>query len=102
MFSISGAPCLSASVGCSAMSVQICPHCGAKAITWSLDTDASPLTQWRCNGCNYLAQEDEAQQADCPRCATAKSYLLIKDVAGFHRWCYACGRFDSTAETFDG
>jgi ribosomal protein S27AE len=84
------------------MSLQVCPHCGAKAITWTVDEDVSPFTRWICGRCGYVAEEDEKQEGDCPRCASTRSCRLVKDRAGYHRWCYACGLFESTPETFVG
>ena len=82
------------------MSLQVCPKCGVKHITWSIDPEESPLTEWRCGSCGYEAQEDETRERDCPRCATKRSSVLVKDSDGFHRWCSACGFFECTAESF--
>jgi hypothetical protein len=79
---------------------QVCPKCGAKHLTWSIDSDTSRFTQWRCGNCSYTAHEDETREADCPRCAAARSSMLLKDSKGFHRWCSQCGCFESTTESF--
>src|SRR5271166_2665857 len=82
------------------MSLQVCPNCAVKAITWSIDEQKSPLTEWWCRSCGYSAAEDETRETDCPRCATARAYMLVKDEGGFHRWCSAGGLFESTTESF--
>lgn len=81
------------------MSQQICPECGQKKITWSIDEEVSPFTLWFCWACKYSAEEDEKREGDCPRCGS-KWCSLVKDEDGFHRWCTTCGLFESTTETF--
>jgi hypothetical protein len=82
------------------MAIQICPKCGVKAITWSIDEEASPLTNWGCRGCGHVAEEDESRAVNCPRCSAEKMFALVKDCDGFHRWCCSCGSFENTLETF--
>jgi len=82
------------------MSLHICPKCTHEAITWSLDEESSPYTQWRCGHCHYLAEENEQKESSCPCCASPSGCLLLRDSSGVHRWCVSCGRFDGTEELF--
>ncbi len=82
------------------MACQVCPKCRVKHITWSIDEDASPWTKWYCGNCGYFAEEDESRESDCPHCASTRSWLLVKDIDGFHRWCCICGAFENTTESF--
>src|SRR5437870_3169039 len=50
------------------MAVQNCPGCGQLGMTWSIDEDQSPLTQWYCSLCGYTAEEDEKRESGCPKC----------------------------------
>lgn len=36
-----------------------CPNCKKEGFTWSIDEEASPLTEWRCWKCGYQEWEDE-------------------------------------------
>lgn len=83
------------------MSLQICPNCKTKNITWSIDEEESSLTLWRCDSCGYEAYEDETRIIDCPACGTEKMNMLIKDAEGFHRWCCLCNLFEETDERFE-
>src|SRR5436190_15270140 len=82
------------------MALQICPKCQIKAFTWYVDEEVSPLTRWVCDGCGYVAEEDEALERDCSHCSGRRSSVVIRDDSGFHRWCSNCGAFESTTETF--
>jgi DNA-directed RNA polymerase subunit RPC12/RpoP len=81
------------------MSLQVCPACGERAITWSVDEDEQPWTRWWCGRCGYKADEDEQQEEVCPHCGQ-KARLLLRDSNGFHRWCANCGLFEATEESF--
>ena len=80
------------------MAVQICPLCHARHITWHIDEESSLSTQWACGHCHYSAAEDESRAADCRRCASKASMLLLYDDTGAKRWCIACGLFETTNE----
>ena len=82
------------------MSLQVCPKCGVRQITWWIDDEESPRTQWLCSECGYKAEEDESMSKDCSRCHDQKSSLLVRDEQGYHRWCKACGFFAETDDTF--
>jgi hypothetical protein len=84
------------------MTAQVCPRCKVEAVIWSLDEDVSPFTQWRCVACGYVAEEDEAYERACSHCGSDRSSLLIRDTAGFHRWCCTCSSFEATTESFAG
>lgn len=72
------------------MSVHLCPNCGRRGMTWSIDEEVSPLTQWYCSVCRYSAQEDESRESTCPACASEKSYLLLSDAIGTFQFCVKC------------
>jgi transcription elongation factor Elf1 len=82
------------------MALQICPKCKVKDFTWQIDEELSPLTQWICGSCGYIAEENETFIQDCPRCAAKKSSSLLKDSENYHRWCWICGAFEATKESF--
>jgi len=72
------------------MSLQFCPKCDRRAMTWSVDEEASPLTQWHCSLCRYSAEEDESRESTCPSCGSEKSYLLLSDTAGVFWFYFKC------------
>jgi len=76
------------------MSLQLCPQCHQKSITWSIDEERSPLTQWWCNQCHYLAMEDENKMSLCTHCGRDKASLFLTDSTGHHRWCPQCQHFE--------
>ena len=82
------------------MTAQVCPTCCAQHMTWSLDEEVSPYTQWYCGACGYYAEEDEAKEADCSRCGAARSMLLLKDNEAVRKWCSSCGMFELSNEAF--
>ena len=86
--------------GASSMALQICPKCKVKSITWFIDDEASAFTQWLCDSCGYLAEEEEVRECDCLHCGGKKMSLLVRDKDGLHRWCCACNVFENTIETF--
>lgn len=82
------------------MSVQICPKCGQRQMTWSMDEEVSKFTLWWCNSCRYAAEEDETKIANCPACNAERGLSILKGRDGFHQWCYRCGLFATTDQTF--
>jgi hypothetical protein len=78
------------------MSLQICPKCRTKSITWFIDEEASPYTIWDCSSCSYTAQEDETKVSDCPKCGSKKGLVFIRDAQGFQHWCPECSYFHSS------
>jgi hypothetical protein len=59
-------------------------------MTWSIDEEVSPLTQWYCSLCHYSAQEDESRESICPACGSEKAYLLLSDPSGTFWFCLKC------------
>jgi hypothetical protein len=59
-------------------------------MTWSIDEEVSPLTQWYCSLCSYYAQEDESHESTCPACGSENSYLLLSDSTGTLWFCLNC------------
>jgi hypothetical protein len=82
------------------MAMQVCPRCKARTITWVIDEEVSPYTQWYCATCKYAAEEDESHESACPHCANAASFMHTRDSDGYHRWCWSCGAFEPTSEAF--
>jgi phage/plasmid primase-like uncharacterized protein len=72
------------------MTAQLCPRCRQIGLTWSIDEEESPLTQWHCSLCEYVAWEDESKEQPCHMCGRQGS-ILIEDESGTYRYCFACG-----------
>jgi ssDNA-binding Zn-finger/Zn-ribbon topoisomerase 1 len=77
------------------MAVQLCPNCGQRGMTWSIDEEVSPRTQWYCSLCRYSAFEDESRESTCPACGCEKSSLLLSDATGTFWFCIRCQRRSS-------
>jgi ssDNA-binding Zn-finger/Zn-ribbon topoisomerase 1 len=77
-------------LGDAEMSLQICPKCGRRGMTWSIDEEVSPLTQWDCSLFRYSVQQDESRESTCPACGTENSYLLLSDTSGAFWFCLTC------------
>ena len=72
------------------MSLQLCPSCGRRSMTWSIDEEVSPLTPWYCSFCRYSALEDESREPTGPTCGAEKSYLLRFDSTDSFLYCFTC------------
>jgi hypothetical protein len=70
------------------MTAVPCPRCGETGLTWFIDERKSPLTQWSCALCKYLALEDESKETACPHCAAGA--IELQDERGSYRYCIVC------------
>lgn len=82
------------------MAEQICPKCKNETVTWAIDEEESRFTRWHCRSCDFWAEEDESREYDCARCGTLRASLLLRYREKFYRWCYKCGSFENTDESF--
>jgi len=82
------------------MATHPCPKCNANAFTWSIQDETERLTNWTCASCGYTADEDETKKTTCGHCGQEHGSIFLRDSQGFHRWCFRCGRFAATDETF--
>ena len=72
------------------MAVHACPNCGRRGLTWSVDEEVSPFTQWYCPLCDYSASEDESRAVTCNACGAEKMRLLLSDAGASFWFCLAC------------
>ncbi|MHC6202465.1 hypothetical protein ACYULU_04635 [Breznakiellaceae bacterium SP9] len=75
------------------MSLQICPKCKRYSFTWFIDEEETPLTQWLCNACGYIAFEDETMESACPHCGK-KTQSRLLDASGQYSWCSTTQEFN--------
>ena len=60
------------------MTPQLCPACGRRAMTWSIQSDdGRGPTSWGCSLCRFAAEEDESQERDCPKCGGEKAAIRL-------------------------
>lgn len=71
------------------MSLYNCPKCNEKAFTWWINEEVSPLTNWSCGECRYVAREDETLERVCSACRE-KAELQLEDDAKTYWWCCRC------------
>jgi RNA polymerase subunit RPABC4/transcription elongation factor Spt4 len=72
------------------MSAHVCPNCGRRGFTWTVDEERDAPTQWHCSLCRYVAAEDETRALTCPACGTAEGRLLLAGPEGTFRFCVHC------------
>jgi hypothetical protein len=76
------------------MSLIRCSACLERGLSWHIDEEFAPLCQWTCHLCNYVAQEDELFEGECPGCRQP-NWILMYDAQHVFRYCSICRPSDT-------